>query len=1232
MTRNNGSRRRPWSRMTAIAAIIILATITAMTSVSIFPGPVSAADPPTVDLVSNVSRSTNTNKSFTSLAISFRTGSHPDGYEPKEMRFRLAALAAGDDFTIDVRTSVTQTDAGTVSFTFTKPDPLPTGTGETGVALAPPDGVVLQPSTTYFIVLTKTAGSFTVPYTSSDTQNGLAGWGIGNKTIRGQVGNWSNEDQGVPKFALKGFAIRSADATLSGLEVLSASDNTEQTLDPAFDTDTTEYQIQADADIDQVTVTPAKGVNTSTFVFQDGGGTEIPDASTGAGHQVNLEPGNNTVRVVVTAEDEETTKTYTLTIVRAVPRTSAINADGEAPTSWLLLPDGLNIGDQFRLLFISHGDRDGTSSNIADYNTFIQNSAAAGHPAIGPISAGFTAVACTATVDARDNTGTTGQGVPIYWLGGNKVADNYPDFYDGAWDDEENAQQEDGEAINILPQTGCANNGTGKITGGQSFALGESIVAIGQLDSDTTGQDPLDGGTAGNSNSLSLYGTSQVLTVVNAPATGVPTITGDGFVGFTLTADTSGIEDNDGLTNVSYSYQWIRQVGTVQQDIAGATGSTYTLTADDEGNNILVRVDFQDDLGDQESLTSDKFPEDETVLSGPELVQVAYRPSRVELYYDEPLNKSDPPTSAFQISVNGAAAVNPASTETPFVFGDDPKVVFLYPANPFNPGDTITVSYSVPTTNPLAGTVPDLHLAAPFTSLTADDITGAWNRLILVEMSQDAHQSTEPLIGQTPVTVGVVIRLNPGDLAIPPDLRFWVEIMTKDGTAKANEDYVPLINHRLELTAANTEGNPVNTVVMVKSDGIMEGKSETFGVGLNGRFDSESAPHARLNTALSRVSITDSNKSSLEIIATPDRIIEGQTTEITLEIRATDDDGSHSDECQIGIPISPVNTSRQGTATQTDDYTITVIEGSEDNHALEACGNATFKIRLVAKSDANDEFEETLEFKPDLPFAVDDRVQRNLLRSAVITIADPLTEAACDHPRIIFCSTMTTGDLDPGPGYINAPPEFIGTMTQVGDKRPHADRFQYESQEYRLESLNLGQYPPSSVELVINPADHQILRPALKLHVGNDAYSLGRADFWVGNDIYKWHNQGGRGYIGGDVLVAISRSENDVTPPKIIEAYIPPDGDRVILEFGEKLDRTAGTLSTTIRDAFKVCLVDNCPSPNGSTEGTFLPLASAEVITATTLMGSLDSPCEDETPLHNQRVRLRRDQGHAADI
>ncbi|MDE2883672.1 MAG: fibronectin type III domain-containing protein, partial [Chloroflexota bacterium] len=90
----------------------------------------------------------------------------------------------------------------------------------------------------------------------------------------------------------------------------------------------------------------------------------------------------------------------------------------------------------------------------------------------------------------------------------------------------------------------------------------------------------------------------------NSPATGAPTISGTAQVGQTLTVSTTGIADADGLTNVSYTYQWLAD----DAEISGATGSTYTLVAADQGKEIKARVSFTDDAGNAESLTSAATP------------------------------------------------------------------------------------------------------------------------------------------------------------------------------------------------------------------------------------------------------------------------------------------------------------------------------------------------------------------------------------------------------------------------------------------------------------------------------------------------------------------------------------------------------------------------------------------------------------------------------------------------
>ena len=88
----------------------------------------------------------------------------------------------------------------------------------------------------------------------------------------------------------------------------------------------------------------------------------------------------------------------------------------------------------------------------------------------------------------------------------------------------------------------------------------------------------------------------------NAAPTGAPVITaGDEplAVGRTLSVDTSGIMDADGLSNPGFTYQWLAD----DAEISGATGSTYDLTAAEAGKVIKVRVSFTDDGGAQETLT-----------------------------------------------------------------------------------------------------------------------------------------------------------------------------------------------------------------------------------------------------------------------------------------------------------------------------------------------------------------------------------------------------------------------------------------------------------------------------------------------------------------------------------------------------------------------------------------------------------------------------------------------------
>ena len=185
-------------------------------------------------------------------------------------------------------------------------------------------------------------------------------------------------------------------------------------------------------------------------------------------------------------------------------------------TDWPLIPSGLGAGDSFRLLFVTSTMRNAQSSNIGDYNSFVQDRADDGHSAIDSFSGQFRALISTASDDARDNTGTTGTGEPIYWLGGSKVADNYATFYDGGWDSNSPRTESGSSPTNRQVWTGSGSDGREAFFGSQSRAAGRSRVRTGSPHN--ANNEISEGNLADLSSSMNrLYGLSPVITVSHVP-------------------------------------------------------------------------------------------------------------------------------------------------------------------------------------------------------------------------------------------------------------------------------------------------------------------------------------------------------------------------------------------------------------------------------------------------------------------------------------------------------------------------------------------------------------------------------------------------------------------------------------------------------------------------------------------------------------------------------------------
>ena len=204
-------------------------------------------------------------------------------------------------------------------------------------------------------------------------------------------------------------------------------------------------------------------------------------------------------------------------------RNDTLRPDVPVGSEQPFVPSELTIGDRFRLLFVQLDLPlpSAENSRIHNYDRDVRG-AAQTHTSVivSAIGTTFRALASTRLVDARAHTDTapteTDNGVPIYWVNGGKVADDYEDFYDGDWDDEAGTRNEFGNPQPV-PQgvwTGSANDGTELLEGEVSRALGQPQAGYGTPGSAVEGAGPLHGGSVADSTETRpLYGLSLVLRV-----------------------------------------------------------------------------------------------------------------------------------------------------------------------------------------------------------------------------------------------------------------------------------------------------------------------------------------------------------------------------------------------------------------------------------------------------------------------------------------------------------------------------------------------------------------------------------------------------------------------------------------------------------------------------------------------------------------------------------------------
>ena len=295
------------------------------------------------------------------------------------------------------------------------------------------------------------------------------------------------------------------------------------------------------------------------------------------------------------------------------------------PVEWALTPSGLTSGDTFRLMFVTGINvRAPNSSNIKDYNTYVQNQAAhtgspPAHPSIVPYSTYFRVLGSTSAVDARDNTRTRSMytNAAIYWLGGSKVADNYGDLYDGTWDDESNPKDRAGSTSTRRTfYTGSGDNGRKS-----TLPLGGSTVSIGKLNDGGTNENPL-GSSAGLGSNVGqtrpYYALSGVFVVpfTNAApefsaATTTRTLPENSGAGVNVVGGVITATDSDSGDTLTYSLTGT-DAGSFEIDSSGQlktkTGVTHSFDFESATNSYSVTVevsDSKDAAGDADTVVDD---------------------------------------------------------------------------------------------------------------------------------------------------------------------------------------------------------------------------------------------------------------------------------------------------------------------------------------------------------------------------------------------------------------------------------------------------------------------------------------------------------------------------------------------------------------------------------------------------------------------------------------------------
>jgi len=191
----------------------------------------------------------------------------------------------------------------------------------------------------------------------------------------------------------------------------------------------------------------------------------------------------------------------------------------------ITMPSGLSHGDQYRIVFVTSTTIQATSSDISTYNAHV-TAAAALNPDLAVIegtveqTTTWTAIGSTDSVNARDNTSTTGAGtgIGIYLLNDTAIATSYTDLWDGTITNLFNVDEQGDSGPYANSQVWTGTNGDGS-TGNDPLGTATPEFGKTNLTGVNTWINRLSGPTWPNTDTYHLFAMSGILTVPEPSST-----------------------------------------------------------------------------------------------------------------------------------------------------------------------------------------------------------------------------------------------------------------------------------------------------------------------------------------------------------------------------------------------------------------------------------------------------------------------------------------------------------------------------------------------------------------------------------------------------------------------------------------------------------------------------------------------------------------------------------------